>query len=273
MDVRVGQFTTEDNIGLYYNYWQVQDGAPCVVYLHGLESHMGWFFNIAEFLYSKGINVYASDRRGSGINRGSCKNFCSKNILNDLKVFLDLVKEEHPNSRIFLLGLCLGGKISVSFASSYPGYIDGLILISPSIKNKIRFSFTDMLSILFRPNSLLKIPIKDRMFTSNEKYLKHIKKDALRLYYIPAAHLLEIIKMDKSVKNALRNMHIPVLLMLAGIDEIIDTEGVKRWYQKLPSSDKTIKVYKDCHHILTFEENASMVLEDVADWIWARSNA
>lgn len=273
MDVKVGQFITEDNLNLYYNYWPAQGSAPCVVYLHGLESHMGWFFNLAEALNSRGVNVYAFDRRGSGINKESCKLFCSKYILSDLKTFLDLVKEEHPASPIFLVGLCLGGKIAASFVSSHPDYLQGLVLISPSFKSKLKFSPIDILSILFKPNSLLKIPIEDRMFTSNEKYLKHIEKDGLRLHYIPARHLLEIVKMDRFVKNALRNARLPVLLMLAGIDEVIDTENVKRWYKKLPSKDKTIKVYKDFHHILTFEENAGMVFDDVAGWIWARADA
>jgi acylglycerol lipase len=273
LSVKVGQFYTEDNLGLYYNYWPAKNDAPCAVYLHGLESHMGWFFNLAEYLNSSGINVYAFDRRGSGLNRDSCKNFCSSYILSDLKAFLDIVKEEHPDSKVFLIGLCLGGKIAVSFIYSYPDHINGLILISPSLKTKLRFSPISILSILFRPNSLLKIPIEDKMFTSNEKYLKHVKKDAMRLHYIPAHHLLEVAKMDRFVKGARRTMHIPVLMMLAGHDDVIDTKSVKRWYEKLPSEDKTIKVYKDFHHILTFEEDANIVLECAAEWICKRSNA
>ena len=274
MPVKVGQFTTEDNLGLYYNYWPaLSTGAPCVIYLHGLESHMGWFFNLAEYLNSKGINVYAFDRRGSGLSKESCKDFCSRYILSDLKTFLSLVKEEHPDSPIFLIGLCLGGKIAASFASSYPDLINGLILISPSFKSKLKFSVTDILSILFRPNSLLKIPIEDEMFTSNEKYLKHIKKDELKLHYIPAHHLLEIVKMNGAIKNARRNVRMPILVMLAGIDDVIDTGAVKRWYQDLPSPDKTIKVYEKFHHILTFEEDADLVMEEIAGWIWTRANA
>lgn len=274
LDIRVGQFTTEDNLGLYYNHWPVQDAAaPCAIYLHGLESHMGWFFNIAESLNSKDINVYAFDRRGSGLNRDSCKNFCSKNILSDLKIFLDLVKEEHPDSKIFIIGLCLGGKIAVSFASSCQARIDGLILVSPSLKSRLKFSPMDILSILFRPNRMVKIPIEDKMFTSNEKYLKFIEKDPMRLHYIPAQHLLEIARMDRSVKDALVNIRLPVLVMLAGTDEVIDTDSIKKWYARLPSEDKVLKVYQDFHHILTFEENPGRVLEDIAGWIRARSNA
>jgi len=172
-----------------------------------------------------------------------------------------------------LIGLCLGGKIAVNFFSYYQNCLDGLILVSPSLKNKLKFSLSDKFSILFRPNSMLKVPIKDAMFTSNEKWLKYIEKDSLRLRYIPAQHLLEIAKMERHLKKASDNIKLPVLLMLAGIDEIIDTIGVRRWYEKLPSPDKTLKFYKGYHHLLTFEENAGEVMEDAAVWIKRRANA
>ena len=271
--MQVGQFDTEDNSKLYYDCWPAKRDEPCVIYLHGLESHMGWFLNLAEFLNSKGINVYAFDRRGSGLNKNNSRNFSSRYISSDLKIFIDLVKKEHPRSRIFLIGLCLGGKIAVNFFLYNHDCLDGLILISPSLKNRLKFSLLDKLSILFRPNSMLKVPIKATMFTSNERYLKYIENDFLRLRYIPAQHLLEIAKMGRHLKKASGNIKLPVLLMLAGIDGIIDTIGVRRWYEKLPSPDKTLKFYKGYHHLLTFEENAAEVMEDIAVWIKRRADA
>jgi acylglycerol lipase len=271
--MQVGQFDTEDSAKLYYDCWPAGIGEPCVIYLHGLESHMGWFSNLAQFLNSKNINVYAFDRRGSGINKNSSRNFSSRYLSSDLKAFIDLIKKERPNSRIFLIGLCLGGKIAVDFFSYHEDCLDGLILISPSLKSKLKFSLSDKLSILFRPNRMLKVPIEDSMFTSNEKYLKYIKNDSLRLRHIPAQHLLEIAKMERHLKKASGNIKLPVLLMLAGIDDIIDTIGVKRWYEKLPSPDKTLKFYKNYHHLLTFEENAVDVMEDINIWIRGRADA
>jgi acylglycerol lipase len=269
----MGQFTTEDGFELYYNSWAASEDAPCVIYLHGLESHMGWFSNLAEFLNSKGINVNAFDRRGSGLNKNDSSNFYSRYLAGDLKIFLDLVKKEHPHSKIFLIGLCLGGKIAVDFFYYYQNCLDGLILISPSLKNRLKFSLYEKLSILFKPNSMLKVPIKDTMFTSNEKDLKYIGRDSMRLRYIPAQHLLEIAKMGRHLKTASGNIKLPVLLMLAGIDEIIDTRSTLRWYERLPSGDKTLKFYKDYHHILTFEPKAAEVMEDIAVWIKKRAYA
>jgi alpha-beta hydrolase superfamily lysophospholipase len=271
--MRVGQFEAEDSSILYYDCWPAGQHDPCVIYMHGLESHMGWFVNLAEFLAMRNINVYAFDRRGSGLNKNNSRNFSSRYMSSDLKIFIDLVRKDHPGSRIFLIGLCLGGKIAVDFFSYHKDCLDGLILISPSLKNKLKFPLSDKFSILFRPNSMLKIPIKDEMFTSNEKWLKYMKKDSLRLRHIPAQHLLEIVKMERHMKKASGNIRLPVLLMLAGIDEIIDTDGVRRWYEKLPSTDKTLKFYKDCYHLLTFEKDTSRIMEDIVLWIKRRADA
>ena len=183
------------------------------------------------------------------------------------------MKKEHPDSRMFLIGLCLGGKLAVDFFSYHQDCLDGLILISPSLKNRLKFSLPDKLALLFRPNRMLKVPIKDTMFTSNAKHLKFIEKDSLRLRYIPAQHLLEIAKMGRRLKTASDNIRLPVFLMLAGIDKIIDTRSTLKWYKKLPSQDKTLKFYKDYHHILTFEPNAVEVMEDIAVWIKERAYA
>ena len=153
--MQIGHFETEDSLKLYFGSWPAGWDEPCVIYLHGLESHIGWFLNLAEFLNSKGINVYAFDRRGSGLNKNSSRNFSSRYMSSDLKIFIDLVKKDHPGSRIFLIGLCLGGKIAVDFFSYYKNCLDGLILISPSLKNKLKFSLLDKFSILFRPNHML----------------------------------------------------------------------------------------------------------------------
>ena len=271
MDNRIKEFKAEGGSSLCYKNWPSHDTAPCVIYLHGLESHLEWFSNLAEFLNKNGMNVYAFDRRGSGLNKDSKKD-CLEYIFSDLKLFIDLVKKEHPDSKVFLIGLCLGGKIAVNFFSSYPNLLDGLVLVSPSLKNKLRFSIFDKLSILLNPNKNFKVPIEDEMFTKNRKYIEYIGQDTGRLRYVTGRFLLEVANIDRNLEGASRNIKLPILLMLAGIDEIIDTGSVKRWFEKLTSPDKTIKIYKDYCHILTFEEKADEVMMDIVDWIWMRTN-
>ena len=57
------------------------------------------------------------------------------------------------------------------------------------------------------------------------------------------------------------------------IENRYNKEQIKKWFEELPSNDKTIKVYKDYRHILTFEEKAGEVMDDITNWIWMRANA
>lgn len=276
MEDQIRQFETHDKLKLCYRHWLSAKDAPCVVYLHGLESHMAWFSGMADFLNKVGINVYAFDRRGSGLNQRQRGHLYSYHYLfDDIKVFLDLVRKEHPKSKIFLLGLCLGGKIAVNFFLFYPDFVDGLILISPSIENKLKFSFLQKLDIIFssifRPKKMFKVPIEDHMFTANKTYQDFIKNDPLRLRYVTGRFYWEIFRMDLHLKKICHKIHVPVLVMLAGIDEIIDTESVNKWYDLVESKDKTLKLYKEYYHLLLYEENAGEIMEYIASWIQTRS--
>ena len=232
---------------------------------------------MGQLLNRQGFNVYAFDRRGSGLNqqsRGHLYNYFY--LFDDIKIFLDLVKKDHPRSKIFLIGLCLGGKIATTFFLFHPDYVNGLILLSPSIENRLKFPLARKLAIvwcsLFAPQRKFSIPIEDRMFTDNPKYLQMIKDDPQRLKYVSARYFMEIFKMDLDLTHATRNIHVPLLVLLAGIDEIIDVEKVQKWFDKVSSSDKTIRVYKDNYHMLLFDESAPEIMQYIADWIQVRSS-
>lgn len=272
----IRQFAAKDYCKLFFRYWLAKKNGPCVIYLHGLESHSDWFINMAEALNACGYNVYAFDRRGSGLNQSLGDDPDSaKHIFDDLESFVKLVKKENPESKIFIIGLCLGGKIAVNAFLYIPNMIDGLVLISPAIKSKIGVNFFAQFSIVyssyFAPERLFRIPIEDHMFTANPKYLEFIRKDPIRLRYISARHLLDITLMDRALKRATENIKAPVLLLLAGIDDILDMGAVDAWFDSIPSPDKTKRTFNNCRHILTFEEKSQDVITCIADWIRSKS--
>ena len=266
------QFTARDGTGLFYREWEGRKHKNVVIYLHGLESHMGWFMETGNFLNRKGFHVYAVDRRGSGmsqVNRGHIDSY--KTFLEDIKEMVELAREEHPGKRIYLMGLCWGGKIAVTFAAYHQDLIDGLILVAPAIRAKVTISLKakiDVLfSTLFRPRKLFGVPLEDHMFTKNPKYLDFIKKDDLKLKKVTARFFFETGKMDIHFKSIAHRIHIPVLVLLAGEDQIVDNQKVKKWFHEISSKDKTLKIYHDCYHSLQFEKEAKTITNYIANWI------
>jgi len=64
---------------------------------------------------------------------------------------------------------------------------------------------------------------------------------------------------------------VPVLLMLAGEDRIIDNGRTRRYLERFATADKTIIEYPEAHHTLEFEPDPTPVFADLTRWVLDRS--
>src|SRR5438132_8640190 len=108
------------------------DGPPRahVVFVHGIQSHGGWYEYSCERLRQAGFLVSFLDRRGSGLNeqdRGDAPGF--RRLLDDVAEFLYL---PHATTvPLFLGGISWGGKLAVALQRRSPGLVNGLLLLCP----------------------------------------------------------------------------------------------------------------------------------------------
>jgi alpha-beta hydrolase superfamily lysophospholipase len=66
-EIRV--YEAADGYRLHYRHWQPERRTRGrIVYLHGIQSHGGWFTASSERLCKAGFEVLFVDRRGSGFN-------------------------------------------------------------------------------------------------------------------------------------------------------------------------------------------------------------
>lgn len=277
MPDEVKHFIAEDSKPVFYRQWQGDPGKPVLVYLHGIESHTEWFIDTAEKLNSLGLSVYAMERRGSGVNTEDRGHIDSYHVLvNDLKEGMELIRTENPGQKVYLIGLCWGGKLALTFLSEYQDLADGLILISPAIKTRIDLTFPQKLSVLcntfFNPKKLIRIPIEPEMFTKNPNYLEFIKNDEHRLTMATARFFFETARMDLVVGRSPAKIKVPVILFMAGEDKVADNDGLKEWYEKCASRDKTMKIYKGSCHSLEFEDEAEGLARDISAWVNERQD-
>lgn len=265
-----------DGVPISYKRWDGKRDGGIIIYLHGIESHVGWFTGTGDLLSRKGFYVYAADRRGSGLNRadrGHMESYWT--LVDDVKEIVTLARSEHPEEKIYLMGLCWGCKTAVTFAAYNHGLIDALILLSPAIKTKANLplsrKFDVVLSSVFRPRKLFDVPLEDCMFTESEKYLDFIKNDRLKLTRVTAKFFYETGKMNFLLNRIAHKIEVPVLVLLAGKDAIVDNRGVKKWFAKIGAGDKTLKTYDGCSHSLEFEDSISDITDYIAAWTKERS--
>jgi alpha-beta hydrolase superfamily lysophospholipase len=244
--------------------------------LHGIQSHSGWYDYSCRRLCEAGYGVYFLDRRGSGLNtadRGDTPGF--RRLLLDVREFVQEVATSELPIPIVVLAISWGGKIGTALCRRYPGLIDGLALLCPGIRPKVGPSAGERWRIfwtrLVSPKRRFPIPLNDpALFTATPKWREFIAQDPLALREATARFLVESVRLDLYLRFVPAQVRVPVLLLLAQRDQIIDNRRTRAFVQRFATNDKEVIEYAGAHHTLEFEPNPDVFIDDLINWLRAR---
>ena len=248
------------------------DNRVAIVYLHGIESHAGWFDTAARMLQDAGIDVFCLDRRGSGINREnrglkSGHTESMDELFADIDAFIVPLRDRYD--RIVLTGLSWGGKLGLAYSLSRPGAVHDLVLITPGIRALVDVSPLEKLGIFITsflaPGVRFDTPIEPEMFTVTPEHLAYIIADPLRLSEATARFFMTSHALDIYVEDHTERNDVPLLLFLAGNDRIIDNDGTVEVLRRSQVSIEIIE-YEDQTHSIQFDAPERMVA-DMLRWL------
>lgn len=259
--------------GLWERRWTVPDCRAVAVVLHGIQSHSGWYVGSAEYLARAGISVVAPDRRGSGLNceaRGDTPNY--RVLLEDLRRTVRGARDLFPGRPVHLVGISWGGKLAAAFALRYGGLLRSLILVAPGLHQKVDLGAREKLEVLFwrfwEPRRRFPIPLADpRLFTANPERIRYIAEDRLSLREATTRLLVASRLLDLVVRGNAGALRLPVLLVLAGQDKIVDNAKLQRFFQALPHRGNRLVRFPEAHHTVEFEPQPGPFFEELVRWI------
>lgn len=271
-------FTASDGYRLHFRRFRPrQPSVATIVALHGIQSHAGWYAASSHALCEAGYEVFFLDRRGSGLNeclRGDAPH--SDRLLNDVIQFLCDVRHKSiatsPCPSI-LMSVSWGGKLATVTAARRPELIDGLALLYPGIRAKIRATALQncKLSLAKAAGALSKkvpIPLEDpRLFTADPHWQDYIAHDPLTLHEVTVSFLLANRQLDRLLLDAPDSIRCPTLLMLAGQDQIIDNRATRGYFLRFASHQRKLIEYLDAQHTLEFEPNREEMVADLLRWL------
>jgi alpha-beta hydrolase superfamily lysophospholipase len=252
----------------YRHYPPTGESRARIVCVHGIQSHGGWYQGSCERLAQVGFEVYFLDRRGSGLNeidRGDTPGF--RRLIDDMAEFLRTLPRP-----IFLVAISWGGKTAAALLKRHPGLVDGLVLLCPGFCPKVRPLLIQRLGIawsrLVSPGSLYPVPLSDpALFTASPRWQQFLRDDALSVREATARFLFESVHLDGYLRFVPRHVTVPVLLLLAECDRIIDNSRTRRFVESFASTDKTVIEYAGAHHTLEFEPEPERFIGAVRQWL------
>jgi acylglycerol lipase len=267
------RFNVAGGVNLYYQCW-VPIGEPkaIVVLVHGLAEHSGRYGNFANYLVSGGYGVYSYDQRGHGKSdglKGYVNSFSS--LVNDLDLFLSIVRNRHPRAKVFLAGHSMGGTIATSYAVLHQDRINGLILsgalFSTPAGTKSGIIFAARILSMILPR--IGLYFIDAESISRDKNVVNAYRNDPQVYQgkICARSGVELIKGMDSVSRQFSKIRLPILVMHGTADRLSAPEDSAIFYQKAGSEDKTLKIYEGFFHEIFNEPEQKQVMDDVTTWL------
>jgi alpha-beta hydrolase superfamily lysophospholipase len=243
-----------------------------VAMIHGLQSHSGWFSQSAAFIAALGHPVYVIDRRGSGLSqaaRGDIKDFMD--WATEIHTVAELAMAEHGNNQLFVLGHCFGAIPATVYAEEHAATVRGLILTTPGIYTHTSIPFSQTLKILFSSpgerNYYFPVPLDPNQFSELPEYEPFIAGDPLALRAVTGDLYWQIHRAREYIKSHVTSLQMPILVGMAGEDEIADNQENRKWLATVPADDKTLTVYPDARHILEYSTVREEYFKDLARWL------
>lgn len=266
-------YTAPDGAALRALRYHAPAARTALIYLHGIESHAGWFDTAARLFAGRGYDVHCLDRRGSGVN-GAARGFVPGHtrsagvLLDDVRAYLAPVRSQYAG--VFLVGLSWGGKLALAYALGRPQDVDGLVLITPGLRARVDVSLRTKLRIVlascFAPRTPIALPIEPEMFTRTPVHLAYIRDDPLRLHHVTARFLFESRRLDGFIARRIATNRLPIQLFLAGRDQIIDNAGVLRILRRGGQAELDVRTYDDQTHAIQLDAPQRLV-GDLDAWL------
>lgn len=244
-----------------------------IIYLHGIQSHGGWFEWSASRLSELGAAVILPDRRGSGLNtkdRGDVASW--RRWLEDLDEIAAWISREFSVTHFDVVGVSWGGKIALCWALRRTGLIGRILLIAPGVFPAVDVGLRARLQIIFslltNPGRQFPIPLSDpALFTDNPAARKFITDDPLKLCTATA----RFFRHSRTIDTQLARTHAgqlvnPVTLLLAQQDRIIHNSPTSKWLSEISDGRAIIKEFSGAAHTLEFEADVTHFDEELRIW-------
>lgn len=257
---------------IQYKKWGSGDAGRVFILVHGLGAHAGRWAAAGEFFAQKGIVSYAVELRD--FDKPDDKRETFRRYFNKTLHLCRMIRTEHQDKKIFIIGESMGALISFLLAARRPDLFSGLICVSPALTNRYKLAFSrgvKMLATLISGSSeKFKLPFDSACCTRDAGYRKKLEEDPREYRSAPVGLLAGLLLAQIRVKSLRYRMKTPVLFLIAGADKIVEPQAARTVFDSLKAGDKTIVEFPEMYHSLSIDVGREKVFEAILKWVEER---
>ncbi|MFQ3544713.1 lysophospholipase [Halobacillus rhizosphaerae] len=235
-----------------------------IIIVHGAFEHAGRYHELAKRFHEDGFNVIYGDLPGQGDTpglKGHIKRFDS--YIQTIKGWIFEADDQVP---LFLLGHSMGGTAVIRAMEELKPSVSGVILSSPAAgimngPSKPMEVISHILNAIW-PSLRVKSPLNPHLVTRNETVSTRDQEDAFILDRVSVRWYREFRKaIQESFDYIDQFPDVPLLVMQAGEDYIVDQSKTLEWFHKTAVKEKTYKEWEGFYHELFNEPDSEIVYQ------------
>ncbi|WP_442595612.1 alpha/beta hydrolase [Neobacillus sp. D3-1R] len=253
--------------------WETEGEAKAVIVIvHGASEHHGRYGWLIEMWRSSGYHVIMGDLPGQGLTsrtrRGHIDSF--DEYIFEVKDWIQSAYQfELP---VFLVGHSMGGLVSIRLLQEERLNLAGVVLSSPCLGLiHTPSKFLDVISHginLIYPSLRMESGLTVDMATRNLEVREIDSNDTLYVTKMSVRWYRELVTAMKLAfdKNSVIQ-DVPMLVMQAGDDKIVNKNSVREWFNQAPLSEKRFKEWPEFYHEIFNEPDRDIVFQYTKDFI------
>lgn len=246
-----------------------------IVGVHGMNDYANAFHMAAPYWADRGVKTYAYDQRGFGRSFGRGEWPEEELMREDLRTVVSLVRAEHPDTTLAVVGISMGGAVAMSAFGSErpPAGVDRVVFSGPGLRGWGTIPAVQRValwtSVRVRPGWVVRPPRFVKIEPSdNIEMLRRLWADPLGIKTNKIEQVHGVVSVMESAHRAAANLpaDIPMLLTYGAKDIVIPKKGVKRTARVLSSHVRTA-YYPDGYHMLLRDLQSEIVFADVLSFL------
>ena len=264
-----------DHVTMTVHRWTPDEPPKArIILAHGYGEHAGRYQHVADYLTGRGYAIDAPDYHGHGKTAlGHFGYFDRFDLLiDDLKACVDRVVSEEDKKPLFLLGHSAGGLLALMYLLRYPTPLQGLVLFAPYVNTAAHVPAMQRIVVRALSNIAPRtgvIPRVDSAILSHDPAVT-TGYDADPLVHhgaVSARVAVELLDAGDYVRANAGRITLPTLVLHGKDDQLAQPEFGQTVYDRLGSTDKTIKLYEGYYHEILNEPGKQQVLTDTGKWL------
>ncbi|MFC2094049.1 alpha/beta fold hydrolase [Bacteroidota bacterium] len=275
-----GFFNGEKGISIYYKYFlqnSMDNEKGAIVISNGRRENTLKYKELIYDLYQNGYSVYILDHRGQGFSERIIETDSRMGHIDDFEYYVSDLKNYYDNfvkinnhKKIFLLAHSMGATIGTRYIQKFPYDFDSAALSSPMFGLKfptcklIRLLVGDEPGYVFGKKNY---DNETMSFSSNNLTHSKIRFEAMMNMYenYPSTKIggpsyqwvYQSCITFKKIFKELQKIEIPVLLMLAGKEDVVSSRAQRKYFYGLRKLNKDVKCFTvpGAYHELLIEND------------------